>query len=158
LPRYERVVLDTVTISNFIKAGELDLICELYRDNLYVTEAVIIELGRANIEIEDWVKGGRIRKAEFNYGIGIPREISEALSDGEISCIIYGVETDCAIATDDRKARKAVSDIYGHAKLTGTVGLLVELVQEELITGQYARQLLEEMIEKGFWYKGDTPF
>ena len=63
-----------------------------------------------------------------------------------------------SFATDEAAARKAITNIYRHTKLTGTVGLLKELVQEGLITGQYARELLEEMIGKGFWYKGDVPF
>jgi len=88
LPKYESVVLDTVTISNFIKVGKLDLVCELYNDNLYITEAVIIELGRGNIEIDDWVRSGKIKKAVFYHETEIPKELSEDLSDGEISCIM----------------------------------------------------------------------
>jgi len=159
LPKYESVVLDTVTISNFIKVGKLDLVCELYNDNLYITEAVIIELGRGNIEIDDWVRSGKIKKAVFYHETEIPKELSEDLSDGEISCIIYGIKTNCAIATDDRRARKTIEGMYEYRKLTGTVGLLHELVQEGLVTRESARALLEEMIEKGFWYRrNDIPF
>lgn len=158
LPRYERIVVDTVTISNFAKVGKLDPVCELYRGNLYVTEVVVIELGKGDIDITDWISDGRIKKAEFSYDAEIWNDISGSLADGEISCIVYAVESNCAIATDDGAARKAVTNTYRHAKLSGTVGLLAELVQEGLITGQYARELLEEMIDKGFWYKGDIPF
>jgi len=158
LPKYKRLVIDTVTISNFIKVGKLDLICKLYGSSLYVTEAVLVELERGDIDITDWIKDGRIKQAIFNYDIAIQKKLPEDLSDGEISCIVYGLKTNCAIATDDKVARKAIKDIYGHKKLTGTVGLLDELFQEELITRQHAKELLEEMIEKGFWYKGDIPF
>ena len=158
MPRYEKIVVDTVTISNFAKVGKLDLICRLYSGSLYVTEAVVIELGKGNIGITDWINDGRIMKAEFSYDTEMWNDISGSLADGEISCIVYAVESNCAIATDDRAARKAITNIYRHTKLTGTVGLLEELVQEGLITGQYARELLEEMIGKGFWYKGDVPF
>lgn len=158
MSKYQRIVLDTMTISNFIKVGKLDLLCELYAGSLYVTEVVIIELGKGNIDIADWIQNGQIKEAVFDYDLTIQKELSDNLHDGEISCIIYGVKSDCAIATDEKKARNIITEIYRHKKLTGTVGLLMELVQEQLITRQYAQQLLDEMIEEGFWYKGHTPF
>jgi predicted nucleic acid-binding protein len=158
LPKYERLVIDTVTISNFIKVGKLNLICELYRSNLYVTEAVLIELENGNTDITGWIRDSKIKQAMFDYDMAIQKDLPEDLADGEISCIVYGLKTNCAIATDDKVARRAIRDICEHRKLTGTVGLLDELVQEELITRQHAKELLEEMIEKGFWYKGDIPF
>ena len=158
MPRYKKIVLDTVTISNFVKIGKLDLVCKLYCHCLYITEAVAIELAEGNIDVTAWIESGRIRKAELSYDTEIRKDVSNGLADGEISCIIYGVKTNCAIATDDKVARETIRNIYQHGKLTGTIGLLNGLVEEKLITGQYARALLEEMIEKGFWYKGHIPF
>ena len=158
MPKYQRIVLDTVTISNFIKVGKLDLLCELYAGSLYVTKMVIIELGKGDIDIANWIQSGQIKEAIFDYDLTIQKDLSDNLHDGEISCNIYGVKSDCAIATDEKKARNIITEIYRHRKLTGTVGLLIELVQEQLITRQYAEQLLAEMIERGFWYKGDIPF
>jgi len=78
LPKYEKVVADTVTISNFIKVGKLDLVCELYSGSLCVTEAVVIELSDGDIDITDWIEDGRIKKVAFQYDADITKEISAA--------------------------------------------------------------------------------
>ena len=158
MPKYERIVIDSTIVINFIKVGKLDLLCELYSDRLYITRAVISEL-RENMK--EWIESGKIKEAIFNYDISdmeILRELPKSLADGEISCIIYGRKTNCAIATDDRLARKAIMKLCDPEKLTGTIGLLQDMIQDELITSHYARELLEEMMKKGFWYTGDIPF
>jgi predicted nucleic acid-binding protein len=118
---------------------------------------VIIELGKGDINIANWIENGKIKEAIFDYEMA-QEALLDDLGSGEISCIIYGIKADCAIATDDGRARKVIRDVYKHEKLTGTVGLLSELIHEKLITRQYAEQLLDEMIEKGFWYRRDIPF
>lgn len=158
MPKYEKIVIDETVIINFIKVGRMDLLCELYSDRLYITSTIISDSPE---NIEDWIESGKIREAVFNYDISdieILRKLPRSLADGEISCIIYGRKTNCAIATDDKLARKAIMELCDPEKLTGTIGLLQDMIQDGLITRHYARELLEEMIEKGFWYRGNIPF
>jgi predicted nucleic acid-binding protein len=160
LSESKKIVFDTVTISNFINIGKLDLICEFYHENIYITESVIIELSE-KFDISNWINTGKIKTAIFDYddeNISMQKELSESLGDGEISCIIYGLRNGCIIATDDGKARKIIKNTYRYSYFTGTIGILEDLIRNEYLTNQGARLLLEEMIEKGFWYKGDILF
>ena len=149
LPDHKEVVIDTVTFSNFIKVGRLDFVCELYRGSLYITESVAIELENGDMDLSCWIKDGRIKKAVFQYDPGIVQKLSANLGDGEISCIAYAVETGCTFATDDMAARRAARGISNSMGITGTVGLLAELVQADLITSQDAKELLKEMVREG---------
>jgi len=156
----KKIVIDTVTISNFIKVGKLGLICELYHENVYITESVIIELSE-KFDISNWIEAGKVKMAVFDYdneSIAMQKELSENLGDGEISCIIYGLRVKCIIATDDGTARKTIKDTYNYNDFTGTVGILEELIQNGFLNNHDARSLLKEMIEKGFWYRGSIPF
>jgi predicted nucleic acid-binding protein len=65
---------------------------------------------------------------------------------------------DTVTISNDGKARKTIRDTYGYSDFTGTVAILEELIQNGFITNHDARLLLEEMIEKGFWYRGSIPF
>lgn len=154
----KQIVLDTVTISNFLIVDKLNLLCDVYADNLFVTDAVILELRNAEFYIDDWILKGKLRKAIFEYDDVIPQRVSESLGDGEISCILYGIKSNCWIATDDKKARTIIREEYQHNKITGTVGLLMDLVENGTLVNQNARDILEEMKQNGFWYKGDIPF
>ena len=158
MSRHSKIVLDTVTISNFVNAGELALLCEFYENLLYVTESVIIELRKADIDLQAWIDDGRIKKAVFEYDIEIQSSIPEALADGEISCIVYAMKTGATVATDDYRARQTVIALCGQERLTGTVGLLDEMVKSGVLSAESARSLLRRMIEQGFWFKGEPPF
>lgn len=158
MPRHSRIVLDTVTISNFVNAGELALLCEFYENRLYITESVIIELKKADIDPQAWIDDGRIKKAVFEYDIEIQSSIPETLADGEISCIVYAMKTEATVATDDYRARQTVIALCGQERLTGTVGLLDEMVKSGMLSAKSARTLLHKMIDHGFWFRGESPF
>ena len=158
MPRHSEIVLDTVTISNFVNVGKLALLCDFYESRLYITESVIIDLKKANIDLQAWIDDGRIKKAVFEYDIEIQSSIPEALADGEISCIVYAMKTGATVATDDYRARQTVIALCGQEKLTGTVGLLDEMVKSGVLSAESARSLLRRMIEQGYWFKGEPPF
>jgi len=158
LPRHSKIVLDTVTISNFVNVDELAVLCEFYGNRLYITESVIIELKKANIDLQAWIDDGRIKKAVFEYDIGTQSLMPETLADGEVSCIVYAMKTEAAVATDDYRARQTVIALCGQEKLTGTVGILDEMVKSGTLSAKSARALLRSMIDQGFWFKGEPPF
>lgn len=158
MSRHSKIVLDAVTISNFVNVGELALLCEFYENLLYVTESVIVELKKADIDLQAWTDDGRIKKAAFEYDVEIQSSIPEALADGEISCIVYAMKTGATVATDDYRARQTVIALCGQERLTGTVGLLDEMVKSGMLSARSARTLLCGMIEQGFWFKGEPPF
>lgn len=158
MPKHNKIVLDTVTISNFLNADILDLLCEFYRDSLYVTEVVIVDLEKGDFDISTWINDGRIKRVVFDYDISFLKKIRSSLHDGEISCIMYARETNITVATDDKSARKTVSELCGDEKLTGTVGLLYELLEADLLTSEQARALLQKMINYGYFPPANIPF
>lgn len=72
-----------------------------------------------------------------------------SLGDGEIECIAYGLIRGEIIACDDRSARRAITNELGKEKLTGSIGLLLQLAEAGLITKDDAHTSYNSMVGMG---------
>ena len=71
------------------------------------------------------------------------------LGDGETECLTFGAASDFIICCDDRKARKAIRHELGDDRITGSLGLLKDLVREGLMTINEALESYSRMIAAG---------
>jgi len=68
---------------------------------------------------------------------------------GEASCIAVALERRISLATDDMKARKILQQFGG--VVTGTLGILVRLINERIVSINEANAVLSDMIQEGYF-------
>jgi predicted nucleic acid-binding protein len=154
------LVLNATPIIYLCKAGLAEKLVGLkpsYR--LLTTQEVYEEVYVKGIE--KGVREAGALKGVFDGGIvevGPPKEGSKKVKDlsqssgihpGEVSVISLALELGATAILDDRRARQ-VARVLG-VGLSGTPGIVIELVRRRTISKEEARLALEKMVEEG-WY------
>ncbi|MBN2552769.1 MAG: hypothetical protein JXB06_08355 [Spirochaetales bacterium] len=152
-------ILDSTVLSNFAAAGIMELLSKVYGQKGHTTAEVLNELkqgvrrGYSYLESavnavegpKRWVKLAVLQSADEQQ---LAQEFGEFLDPGESSCLVLAVSRDMVLATDDIAARKLAA--RRNVSLTGTLGMLIELVKQETMTLEKANAILSRMIEQGY--------
>ncbi len=93
------------------------------------------------IEVESPPRGGSKRVKELSKSAGI--------HPGEASVISHALTLNATAIIDDKRAR-GVARVLG-VKLSGTPGLIIEMVRQRIISKDVAKRALEKMVDEG-WY------
>ena len=150
---------DTVVLSNFALAGRMDLLQARYGCELHITPEVRDELAdgvvagyTALAALEELLITGvftvappLVSAAERGAYLGLLR----TLGAGETSCLVCAECRGGIVATDDRAAR-------GHCAargitVTGTIGILVAVCRDGLLSPPAADTVLTDMVAAGFY-------
>ena len=158
MPPMPDVIFDTMVISNFAKAGQLELLRKMYPANACCSGFVVAEVLRGfrqgHTDLEPLVQSlsdGWPRQ----YDLSTPAErqlyarISVSLGDGESSCLALAAQSGYVFACDDRLARSEA--VRMGIPLTGTVGILIKAVRIGAIDLKKANAVLKRMIAAGFY-------
>ncbi|MDA0990584.1 MAG: hypothetical protein O3A51_07520 [Verrucomicrobia bacterium] len=155
----KRHYFDTVTISNFALAEQLDLIIDRYGDAACITQAVLDEITDGVVAsypqlgaVEDAIADGRLHNTgvpSFPTERAIYRQLLRTLSPGEASSIAAAVTHGGIVVTDDRTARLCCSE--RDIPVTGTIGILKACCLDGTLTNAAADAILETMIAHGFY-------
>lgn len=151
-----RWVFDTVVISNFVLADSLGILKERYRSKGIIIGEVYGEL-LAGMERHPKLKVLETLFSEADFKLislskqemAACRELMTTLGLGESSAITYAQYHDCIMVTDDRAARNQCAQLG--VSVTGTVGILKASVLESGITLEVADDILDKMIQEGFY-------
>lgn len=125
------IMVTTQTYNEIIKGKEKRFEDALLFEKL-CNEKIIKKVEAKNKELQKKVK------SDFGFG------------DGEASTIIYAIENNIAILTDNKQARKA-SNIYG-LKLLGSPEVIVSLFKTKDISRDKARDALAKLRDAG-WFE-----
>ena len=99
----------------------------------------------ATEDSEGWLKILVLKSPEESQ---LLQEINEFLHPGEASCIALAISRNMILVTDDLAARRVAS--RRNVRLTGTVGILVEMVYSGILSIEDGNALLKEMIDRGY--------
>lgn len=153
----EAVVADNTVISNFALIRREDILAKLFKDTLFTTEEVLEELKQGEqrnvLPKRDW-QWIRVLKIEASQEEFLFRLFAEMLGKGESSCLSIAISRDLKVLTDDKDARKLAQ--RREVPVSGTIGVLVEAVREELLSIEEGNTMLSEMIEKGYFSPVET--
>jgi len=150
--------VDTVTLSNFVLSGNLDLLLSRYGQSLRVTEQVRAELAAGRIcgypelgVVEQALGSGSIISTEPMTMPESERfaDLLRTLGAGEASCVTLAGHRGGIVATDDRAARSCCAE--RQIPVTGTVGILKALCMDQTITAEQADAILARMVDTGFY-------
>ncbi len=146
------IVVNSSVIIALAETNLLDILVSLYR-KILVSKAVYDEVvvrgsGRpGSHELEELVRQGRVLVITPE-----DRALVEALHDplglGEAEAIALAIEQDCIVALDDRVARSKARAMG--LKVIGTLGLLREAYDKNLVDKNTLVQTLRQLKQHGF--------
>ena len=159
-PEQEALVFDAIPVIYLCKIGLAGKLSELSPSFRFLTTAEVYEevyvkgVGKSTIEaaaLKELFDGGLIevvsrrkrpRKAKTLTG-------ESGVHPGEESVLSLALETSATAIIDDRRARQVAHALGIH--LSGTPGVIIELVRRRVISKPEARDALERMVDEG-WY------
>ena len=148
---------DTVTVANFALADALHLLVDRYGKRCVLTAEVLGEIaagvtaGRLRLmEIENLISSGHLGETALTAEERRTKlPLLQNLGSGEASCIACVVHRGGVVATDDRAAR--LHCMERSLAVTGTIGVLMALCRDSVLSMGHAGQILKQMIEQGFY-------
>lgn len=155
-----KTLANTTVLSNFAAVDRLDLIRQL-RGRLYISNEVYEEILDGLEEGYDFYAGIDAQIHPFDEAgwielvsmadeeeLRLFRSLPRRLHRGEASCLAIARHRGWAFLTDDKLAR-VTARAWGIV-VSGTLGVLVQAVKRELLMGEAADGLLQEMIARGY--------
>lgn len=145
-----RLVLDTTVLSNFALAGCANWLPMIWPGRLITPAEVYSELhigitlGRIPETEWSWLTVLSLTPAEHV----VYQELLRILGSGEAACIALAHSRGYWVLTDDRIARREALRLG--VPLSGTIGALRSLVDEQVITLEEADAALKQMIQHGY--------
>lgn len=156
--RTPEVIFDNCVLSNFSLSDSLDIIKLLYPSSAYITDFIAAEnlagihKGHAALKSvgralrEGWLRETTLSGSEERR---LFEALTVSLGFGEASAIAAARNRGYVFACDDRAARREAA-LLG-VRLTGTLGILVKALKQDLIGPKRADEILGLMIENGFY-------
>lgn len=144
------LLLDNTVLSNFALVGRTDLLPIALFVNISTTPQVMDEF-RAGVERGklpptnlDWIKTVRLSGREQ---VLFEQHLIR-VNSGEAACLAVAECRNGRILTDDRDARKLAAQLK--IPVSGTLGILLRLVQTQAVSLDEANACLHQMIDKGY--------
>ncbi len=151
------VIVDNTVLSNFALIEREDILAMLFKETLFTTEEVLVELKRGEqssvLPKRDW-QWVRLLKIETPQEEFLFRLFADSFGKGETSCLSIAISRDLKVLTDDKDARKLAQ--RRGVPVSGTIGVLVDAVREGLLSIEEANTLLLDMVEKGYFSPLET--
>ncbi|ETX02454.1 MAG: hypothetical protein ETSY1_03530 [Candidatus Entotheonella factor] len=146
------LIVDTTILSNFSFARRPDLLRADSLERIVTTTQVMDEyqdgVEKHLVPLSDW-HWLSILTLDTPEEIRLFNQLHQRLGAGESSCLSLAMYREFMVLTDDSDARR-----WAHRSeipVSGTIGLLVQLVQGKAITLKEANGLLTVMREHGYY-------
>lgn len=146
------VVLDASTLINLDNGEVLAEILSLPGRTFQISPEVLRESRTVAEAIKEAVERGEIDLVDDTVIDADKYENALSvweLGPGETECILAAKILGCSVACDDGAARKVIEQEIGIHRMTGTVGLLREVVAVGLITEENAFKAYQQMKRLG---------
>jgi predicted nucleic acid-binding protein len=144
------LLLDNTVLSNFASISQIELLILALGDRIAITKQVLDEFNAG-------IRTGRLPETKINWLAVIELETEEnalyqklltRVNAGEASCLAIAKMRNGRVLTDDRDARKLAAQLQ--IPISGTLGILLRLIQIEALTFEHGNTLLQQMIAKGY--------
>ena len=157
MPDRPQIFFDTIVLSNFARAGRLDILSDRYRGRMFVSQQVLDELiagemaGHRHVaQVLELVSKSVLRVVPVSGAeLGEYRILLQTLGEGEASVIALAKSRKAVVASDDQAARNACVRLK--ILVTGTLGILAACVRDGQISERDADDCLQRIIAGGFY-------
>jgi len=146
------ILMDNTVLSNFALAGLLDLLRSFAGNKGVTTDHVLAEFSRGvemGVLPESNLTWLRVVQLEGRSEEALFRSLRKELDIGEASCLAIAIARESDFLTDDRDAR-AIARREG-VRLSGSIGVLLSLVQSRQIDLKRANHALNDFICHGYY-------
>lgn len=143
-------LLDNTVLSNFTLVERADLVRRALGDDAATTEAawqelqIGVDIGRLPSQDWSWLPVLSLTEDETS----LYRLFSRRLNAGEASCLAIAASRGCRVLTDDRDARELAA--AWRIPVSGTLGLLLRLIDLEILSLAEGDDLLARMTSAGY--------
>ena len=149
------MIADTTVLSNFALVDRLGIpfkVVDIYTTNEVLNELKVcvthgvfkLDLERSNLET----------LTLENEEITTFKRLNHRFGKGESSCLAVCLHRGFGILTDDFDARRFAQ--RASLPVSGSIGILVKAVDKGIISKEEGDDLLQRMIEKGFYSPVET--
>lgn len=145
------ILLDNTVLSNFALVKQVSLLKEYCGDQAATTTDVLNEFERgikehifSETEL-DWLKLLDLNEKENTMFLNF----SKKLGKGEASCLAIAINRGYNFLSDDMAVRKIA--LREGVRLSGSVGVLLELIRMGKIGIQKGNEILNEFIKFGYY-------
>jgi predicted nucleic acid-binding protein len=144
------VLLDSTVLTNFSRVNRPDLVLHAFLVPIATTEPTWNELEVA-------FALGLLTECDWSWLSVVPLTAEEQitfsrlaanLGAGESACLAIAQHRGWSVATDDMEARRFAAE--SNIPVTGTLGILTQLVRRGHLSLEEADDLLTEMIRQGY--------
>lgn len=144
------ILLDNTVLSNFALVLRIDLLSKALGEDVAIPFQV-------RNEFSSGIAKNRLPETDLSWlnivdfndeEEGLFKEHLVHVNAGEAACLAIALNQNGRILTDDRDARKLAAQLK--IPVSGTIGILLRLVQIKALTFSEANELLREMINKGY--------
>lgn len=144
------LLLDNTVLSNFALVNRIELLTNAFGNQIATTSQVLDEFedgvarGRLPETLLDWLEILDLEAEEES----LFRELLARVNAGEASCLAIAAQRNGRVLTDDRDARKLAAQLK--IPISGTLGILLRLVQINVLALSEANDILGQMIIGGY--------
>lgn len=145
-------VFDACALVNLTNGRVLDTVLQLPSDSFIICSSVRTEAKSIATIVDNLVAQGAIiivDDSAIDAGEYLNLKETYGLGDGETECIAAVLHNDHIVVFDDRAARTAARSVLGQARVTGSIGLLRQCVDQNLLTRDEAYAAFEIMKAQG---------
>lgn len=147
------ILIDNTVLSNFAQADAILLLKEYCQNNGWTTQEVLAEfenglkqkIFKASLDLS-WLHPIEQLTAEEQK---IYLHLRHRLEPGEASCLAVAISRKCGFLSDDLDARKMTHQ--EGIPLSGSIGVLLELIQIGKLTLEEGNHLLTTFIHNGYF-------
>lgn len=143
-------LLDNTVLSNFARVGSEEQLAQALGGAASTTEQVLeeftagVRLGLLPPVAWSWLPTLQLRSSESV----LYAELRQELGAGEASCLAIAVHRKRRVFTDDRRCRRLAG--RRGVGVSGTLGILVWMVNSAILSHNEADRQLQAMIESGY--------
>ena len=146
-----RLVIDNTVMSNFALVGRTQWLQEVW-------PGIMVTSGDAWDELQAGIRLGRIPDNDWSWLAVLSLtelectardELVPPLGVGEAACLALARSRGYAFLTDDRVARREARRLG--VAISGTIGLLVSLIERGYVSLEEADEALRQMIAAGYY-------
>jgi predicted nucleic acid-binding protein len=144
------LLLDNTVLSNFALVDRIDLLADALGSQASTTPQVIAEFN-------DGIAKGRLPETKLDWleivvlgaeEEALFQELLNRVNAGEAACLAVASQRNGRILTDDRDARKLAAQLK--IPISGTLGILLRLIQTNALTLSEANEILGRMVSSGY--------
>lgn len=145
------ILLDCTLLSNFARVGRIQLLEQATGGNALTTPEVMkefkagVDMGYFPANHLEWLPVVSMStKEQKTY-----RMLHLQIGSGEASCLAIAQHRKMTVASDDSDARRYAQQ--SGIPITGTLGILVHLIRQNILLLPEGNQILQEMVRNGYY-------